>query len=89
MSNASNWTVESATDLMTVSNGNTYTKTTGSDVLTYTFTATGSAYSDQLNLTPTKSSDGSSLSSAYATIEVTGMSFNGNLIFGSVTPPNP
>lgn len=88
MSNASNWTVESATDLMTVSNGNTYTKSTGSDVLTFTFSAM-SGSSPQLNLHPAKGSDGSSYANSSAVIEVTGMSFNGNLIFGSVTPPNP
>ncbi len=87
MQNQSNWSTESATGLMTTSGGTSYTKTTGSDVLTFTFTAT-SGNSSSLNLTPTKSSDGSSLSSAYATIEVTGMRFNGTLIFGSVTPPN-
>ena len=87
MANASNWTTESETELMTVSTGNAYTKSTGSDILTYTFSA-ASSYSGNLVLAPKKASDGSTLASASATIEITGMSFNGNLIFGSVTPPS-
>ena len=83
MANASYWTAESATDLMTVSNGNTYTKETGNDVITFTFSAT-SGNSSQLDFHPSRASDGSSYANASAVIEVTGMKFNGAIIFGTV-----
>lgn len=84
MASAANWTVTSDTELMTISNGNTYTKTAGSDVLTFTFTAE-SGYSSYLSFHPSKGSDGSASSSSSATYEVTGMSFNGTVICGSVS----
>lgn len=83
MTNSSNWTAESATALMTVSGGNTYTKETGSDVLTFTFSAT-SSWTAELNFHPSKASDGSSYANSSAVIEVTGMKFNGTVIFGKV-----
>jgi len=78
-------TVSSAKGLFTADQyGNAYTNETGDDVLT--FTTTGS-YNANYILSP-GTSGGSSSSSAKAVVEITGMSFNGTVIFGSVTPPN-
>jgi len=83
MSNASYVSSSSATGLMTTTgNGNTYTTTTGNDVLTFTI---NSNYSDYLTI-GAYASDGSSSTSASGKVTVTGMSFNGTVIFGSVTP---
>ena len=83
--NASNATFVSATGLVPVASNQRRFGTGGSDVLTITVTT---GYCNSLFFTPV-TSGGSSSSSASATVEITGMSYNGNLIFGSVTPPNP
>lgn len=86
MSNSSNWTGESATGFMTVNKGTAYAASTGNDVLTFTFTSS-SGSSGYVSLYPA-GNDGGTQSQSYATFEVTGLSFNGILIFGSVTPPS-
>ena len=87
LSNSSSGTVTSANNVFTIPNPGTkstcYATAPGKDVLT--FTASGSCY---LVLNPSKASDGSSGANYTADVEITGMSYNGNLIFGSVTPLN-
>ena len=85
MQNASNGTATSATGLMTVSNMNTYALTTGSDVVTFHITT---SYCQTLYILAV-AAGGNSSTSASGKITITGMKYNGTLIFGSVTPPSP
>jgi len=91
-SSASQATVVSATGLMTIPNvgeASCYTNDAGSDVLTFTKTAGPAAGSfSQITIQPLRKSDGSTLAGATATVIVTGMSLNDQLIYGSVTPPS-
>lgn len=83
MDNGTGYTVSSATGLFTISNKNAKATQAGSDVLTFSRTA---SYG-QLWIKP-YSDSGSASADASATVEVTGMEYNGTLIYGSVTPPN-